>query len=462
MLQAPPAPAPTSTQPPDNPDGTLVPVPVDPEAPSSPPANEDGECAMWDVQCLVRQTIEDATDDFMQSLIEGALNGTSELFRITATAWFDVPTPSSLAGVVSQIDNSLAWLAASLAIASSFFGVIRMMWTQRAAYGMAIMRMIFIYVASGTVLASAAFALIKFGDLFAPWIVQQLASETANGEQLAEFMTTVVLGFGPNGVTAVAGSFQAFAIVALIMIVLLCIATLGQTVFMLLRAPVMLVLIGLLPLFAADTVSDEGLHRFRRACAYLVAFAMYKPAAALIYGTSIALVKNSEDNALMSLLWGMITMLLAALALPGLIKLLVPPAAIGSSNATSGGSVLGATGAVVMGGAALGATVATGGAAAPAAAGAASSAGASGAASSAAGSASAGALGSGRLSIGSGSSGPPGVSGGGGGPSPISGGGGGPKELGPGPGAVLDDMNSTAGSSANSAISIPTVGTRRS
>jgi hypothetical protein len=101
---------------------------------------------------------------------------------------------------------------------------------------------------------------------------------------------------------------------------------------------------------------------FRKNVGWLLAFLLFKPVAALVYGAAILSVTNSAD--ITGEITGIVLVALATLTLPALMRMVAPMvSAIGNiSAASAAGMVAGlASGAVAI--------VATGGAAAPMAAG---------------------------------------------------------------------------------------------
>ena len=115
---------------------------------------------------------------------------------------------------------------------------------------------------------------------------------------------------------------------------------------------------GTLPLSAAASMTPVGNSWFRKNVGWLLAFLLFKPVAALVYGAAILSVTNSAD--ITGEITGIVLVALATLTLPALMRMVAPMvSAIGNiSAASAAGMVAGvATGAVAI--------VATGGAAAP-------------------------------------------------------------------------------------------------
>ena len=98
-------------------------------------------------------------------------------------------------------------------------------------------------------------------------------------------------------------------------------ATVIQIMLMLVRGGMLVLLVGTLPLVAAFSNTEMGMQWFRKASAWLLAFALYKPAAAVVYAVAFDLA--GQQGAL-ALLDGVMMLVLAILALPALLRFVVP------------------------------------------------------------------------------------------------------------------------------------------
>ena len=103
-------------------------------------------------------------------------------------------------------------------------------------------------------------------------------------------------------------------------------------------------MIGILPLAAAMSNTEMGMHWFKKAWAWLIAFALYKPAAAVVYAVAFVLPGQQGINALMS---GIMMLVLAVLALPALLRFVVPATAAVAGGGGMAGLAAGAAGAMV-------------------------------------------------------------------------------------------------------------------
>jgi hypothetical protein len=151
-------------------------------------------------------------------------------------------------------------------------------------------------------------------------------------------------------VTALAGAFGGGEGVLLIVALLLILSSLIQLMLMVMRVGLVIVLTGTLPLAAAASMCDWGESWWRRHVGWLVAWLLYKPAAALLFASAFAL---TGGNSLTEVLAGWMLLVLSVLILPALLRLIVPlTSALGAASA--GSLMLAAAGAAASGAAAGG------------------------------------------------------------------------------------------------------------
>lgn len=126
-----------------------------------------------------------------------------------------------------------------------------------------------------------------------------------------------------------------------------------QAVINFAREAILVVLAGLLPLAAAAGLTDKGRGMRDRYLGWLMAFVLYKPAAATVWAGTFLLFEDAKgiDGAITAL----VMMVVTCIALPAVMRVAVPAiAAMGESK--TGGGLLGmaghriATGAAYMGG----------------------------------------------------------------------------------------------------------------
>jgi len=321
-------------------------------------AADTPDCAAWDLACKAGEGISDFAQgqiyDFVKSIAEGSIS----VLKALTTFWLQLPSPTVDSTAVTTIQENLSWYTFAFALIGIFIALGRMVFTQQFSTGMTAVKMIINLIIVTAVYATAFTALITASDAFAPWIVEKA---TGQGLDLAGMLNVELImtaGIGPG----------------LLMGILAFLGSLANVIFMLLRAVMIAILFAFLPTLAAASASETGNQAFKKAQGYLLAFVLFKPIAGVIYALGFLTITNpptftnldDAGKSLFSTAVGVMTLLIASLALPALIKFIVPVAANGTSGAFSGAGMVAAG--VAAGGAvvSLGAAAATGGASAAA------------------------------------------------------------------------------------------------
>lgn len=148
-------------------------------------------------------------------------------------------------------------------------------------------------------------------------------------------------------------------LIAIVLTIIVWVGGLISKIFTYLRAGLLPILVGVAPMWAAMSWTEQGKQAFAKTMGWLVAFLAYKPVAALVMAAGSAIMASGGgDSEIITL----VLTIIVIVALPGLIRLIVP--AVQSSVGGGGGvlpSVLGMGAAAVVGGAAHGAAAASGG-----------------------------------------------------------------------------------------------------
>jgi type IV secretion system protein TrbL len=281
----------------------------------------------------------------MSSWANDFANAEAQMLQILMAGWVNVPTPdlSDSTTALTFLQTTTQYLVGVVGIVGMLVAAARMMWIQRVEPLKEMLAGLFrLVVISGAGVVGIGL-LTAAGDAFSTWVLQQ-ASPNAQGA--VETM----------------GSLSAQAITSSSLIILLSsfamLAFLVQLTLLIVRSALLVLLAGLWPLSAAASLTPLGNQWFRKNCAWILAFLLFKPVAAIVYGAAIVEYTSSGDA--MGVIIGVVLMSLATLTLPALMRLVVPiVSAVGSvSNAQVAGAVVGVAGGAV-------AIVATGGAAAP-------------------------------------------------------------------------------------------------
>jgi hypothetical protein len=132
----------------------------------------------------------------------------------------------------------------------------------------------------------------------------------------------------------------------------------AQLFVMVVRGPVLAVLVGVLPIAAATTMTGSGTTHLRRLVAWISALTLYKFVAGLLYAAAFLAVDGRpaagapSGGAITGVVTGIALIVVAAGALPALVRLLSPAVEAVASAGSGGAAAAGApsTGAVLLSG----------------------------------------------------------------------------------------------------------------
>lgn len=266
----------------------------------------------------------------------------TEVMKGMASFWVHVPTPNvTLAGdrthpsdPVGFIQHSLFQWTLGLAVLAVVVGGTKMAWERRGEPGRDLLKALFtLVVVSGAGLAAVG-VLLTAADAFSVWIIKQ----STPGGTFLKHVTELVVLTGP-GLSTLA---------KIVLGLLALFAGTVQVVLLVIRGGLLVLLAGILPACAAFTNTEMGRSWFRKCVSWLLAFILYKPAAAIVYATAFRLIGTQDKgmSAVVQVIIGLGLMFAALIALPALMRFVTPMV---SSLASGGG-----------GGAASGALLATG------------------------------------------------------------------------------------------------------
>ncbi|MHA7192029.1 hypothetical protein ACX80N_17230 [Arthrobacter sp. MDT2-16] len=306
-----------------------------------------------------------AIQKLIQFLASWLVQVLTEMINFVGTWWLKIGAPDMGAGsATDRIQQSTLVFVGMAGVIGTAFALIKLARDQdRASTENLIMGMVRTILT--TALAVPMVGLL-FGvtDVLAPWLVTTI-SGSAQEDGLGSAM----------GLDAIAGTTMTMQLAGIILFVvpLALLGAIINAVIVIFSYGAAIALCGVLPIFAAASQTERGRKSFDKAVGWLAAVVLFKPAAAILYGAGLALLKGingSADNELGNTAIGLITGLViissACIAMPALAKVLVPavsagPQGMGASGlAMVGGAV--ALGAVTGGlGAAAGAAAAGGG-----------------------------------------------------------------------------------------------------
>ncbi|MEU4192608.1 hypothetical protein AB0E69_11950 [Kribbella sp. NPDC026611] len=260
-----------------------------------------------------------------------------------ATEHGDTWTTTTAVGFVQ--DRLLSVTIAVFTLAIIVAGM-RIAWEQRARPLQELLKAVLIFVVVAAAGTATMQVLIDWSDGFATWLM----GETRSNVSLANAFGGPV---DADGKAKQLVSSTVPVLLAMSMSLLVMISGLVQMVLMLVRTVMLVLLSGAFPLAAAATNTELGQTWFRKFCGWSLAFIAYKPAAALVYATAIKLTQTDllgGGDAIVQAMTGMMMLLMAILALPALLRFMVPvtaavaggSAGMGSSSVDPGGAASGA------------------------------------------------------------------------------------------------------------------------
>ncbi|MGP5581863.1 hypothetical protein ACTXOF_15250 [Glutamicibacter arilaitensis] len=312
------------------------------------------ECLPWDLFCKGGEKLKNIADsaitDFVQSLYDGAIAFVAQV----STFWLDSPSPDVDNAAVLGLREDMSWYVAGFAILGFLVGLIKLVMSQDVKSSLiGLATPIVNLILATTAYAVGIGVLLTASDEFSKWIVQR----STDGEiDLTQMLTA------SSALLASPGT-------AFLLFILLLLGAIINLLFMYFRDVMFLILSAFIVALAAASGTEQGRQAWRKANGWLVALLLFKPVAAGIYALGFRMLVDggqaegeeaSVAEAMQSTLIAVLILLLAALALPALIKFIVPAAGVGA-GAFSGGAALGAGVTLAAGAAVL---AGTGGAAA--------------------------------------------------------------------------------------------------
>jgi hypothetical protein len=286
------------------------------------------------------QTIADAFGVFVTALI-----------KLVVTGWLRVPSPQVAStldeafngggGVVAQLRAATWWIVAALAVGSMLVAAARIAWSRNGREAADLGRGLVALVLLSGLGVPVVLLLTQVGDLYSDWIIDR-----ATGGKFEQRVTTL-FAFAPAA--AGSGALAALGVVGIIFVgFVLSIVLVVQLLLMFGRTVGLVMLTGLIPVAAAGGMVGRATHTRDRYIAWLISFVLYKPVAATVYATGFWLI--GEGTTLSDVLAGLMTFVMALVALPALMRLITPMVGSLADGASAG----------AMAGAAMGASLATG------------------------------------------------------------------------------------------------------
>jgi type IV secretion system protein TrbL len=282
------------------------------------------------------------TGSAIDALADGVSEAVGKAVASVGTLWVKVGTPNLTttnggarpSDSVGFLQGALWWYMAAAAVLSVIIAGAKMAWEGRAEPGRELLKSLMtLVVVAGAGLTAISLA-VAAADGFAKWIIDSSLDGT-------DFGTNITRLLGLAGVGGLG------AIIVIVLGLAAFVAALVQIGLMVVRGGMLVILAGILPLSASATNTEWGRTWFRKCVAWLVAFILYKPAAAIVYATAFRLAGSDVfgGDELMSAISGLVLMVLALVALPALMRFVTPM--VGAmAGGGSGGSGMMAAGAI--------------------------------------------------------------------------------------------------------------------
>ncbi|KUG53846.1 hypothetical protein AVL61_15030 [Kocuria rosea subsp. polaris] len=273
-------------------------------------------------------------------------SGAALIGGATSLIGFLVPARAgNLSGSVGFIQDQTFYLTLAVAALSVMIAGAQMAWTQRAEPARDLLKNLLtlaVVTASGVTILNV---LVAGTDALAVQII-----DSAIGE---DFQTDVLKLLALDNATSAGAADPVWlggnVILIIVGGIVAIIVNLIQLMLMVLRTGMLFLMAGILPLSAAFLNTETGKNFFQKVIAWTLAFAFYKPAAALIYGLAIKMsttgVWEDGGSGLIQFAAGLMMIVASVFALPVLIGFLSP--VLGSMSSSGGGG--GALGIAAMG-----------------------------------------------------------------------------------------------------------------
>lgn len=260
------------------------------------------------------------------AVVKEFAGGVGTIVQTLAAFWTNVPTEklSTAQGTpVGMLTAMLDWVMLAVGMLSLLLVAGHMALTHRgdvlADAGTGIAR--FVLVTSCQVPAAALLA--GAGDEFSKWIINTAAD--GNFDKRAGEVFGTALAGGPLG-----------SAVVFIGCLLAITASIAQVIAMVARNGVLIITAAASPIAAAAAIHKGNEEMWRKLWMWQLAFVLYKPVAATVYAAAFVTIGNGRSAT--DQLSGLALMIMSVLALPALLRLMMP---VSARMSAGGGGALG-------------------------------------------------------------------------------------------------------------------------
>ncbi|MFD0315640.1 hypothetical protein [Streptomyces flavalbus] len=301
---------------------------------------------------------KDLGDSGFDDIAESAAQAASTTVKALGGAWMNLGTPdlADSAGPVAFLRGSTLWFTSFAAVLCLLVAAGHIAWQRRGEPArQALQGLLNLVVVSSAGVAVVSLLAVA-GDRFSVWIIDRSTGceqISATGDPVAacveefERRTSAMLALG--------GTESSFLV--LVMALLVVVGSVAQIALMIVRMAMLVILTGTLPLAAAASGTAGGRVWFRRSVGWLLAFVLYKPAAAVVYAAAFAMGgegQGADGDGVVSMVSGVVLIVLACFTLPALMRFAAPvvqAVASGTGRRGTAGASAGAGGTVSVTGA---------------------------------------------------------------------------------------------------------------
>lgn len=281
--------------------------------------------------------LSDPIGTIVEGIANAVLAGAISVFGALTT---NIPTLLT-DGSAKDVNRETNWIVVYLAVGSLVFASIKMALDRRGDAGnVALKGLLRVVVVAGAATAVMT-ALASLADRYSDHLFRSGAQEQ---------MANIGCGDGSG--------IEGFLL--LVLAFLLLIAGIVHTILLYVRLGVMILLLGTLPVAAAASMTDWGSGWWRKHIGWMIAWLLYKPAAGLVMYAGSSMISSTTESAIHEKIAGIGVMLLSAIALPALMKLVVPATA-GLGGGGAGGATTGVAGRMASGVKSSGSSAGSGG-----------------------------------------------------------------------------------------------------
>ena len=299
---------------------------------------------------IIGKAIGGAAGDAITALAKSIIEGVAHMIGTLATFWTAIPSPTlsdgsgNPIGANGVIEQNLAYYVGVVMLVGILIGAARIMWSERQGHeARQLAGYLVKYVVWAFIGTAAAGLLVVAMDGLTSSLVQHALGNQSFATKLTGLLGLGTGGQGGTSLVQLAGS-TATAFLAIPIGLIALLASLLEVILMFVRAAMLVLLCGVLPLAAAASNTEIGSQWLKKLTAWILAFALYKPAAAIIYLGAFAL---PLQGGITGLLEGATMLVLSIFALPALMRFLVPATSAVAGGPGAGALFGGAAGAAV-------------------------------------------------------------------------------------------------------------------